>query len=129
MLVLTEVILASRDVVADLPDALPSLVSNAEEWVEGGWSTIIRIWNQRAAIASDSIAEVRARASANGLYARQACLEGHAAVSHTVSLTHQGAGEEDRGWVQRRVAIGPYRLVGNAVEASVGPKAPRYRNE
>ena len=56
--------------------------------------------------------------------ARQACLEGHAAVSHTVSLTHQGAGEEDRGWVQRRVAIGPYRLVGNAVEASVGPKAP-----
>ena len=76
--ILAEVILASRNVVAELPDAVASNNASAVERVEGSRCTIIGCWYQRATSSGAFVA--------GRFCGRQVCFESCTVVLHIVIL-------------------------------------------
>jgi len=123
LLVLIEVIGASRLMVAQSPHAALAALADAEEWVESSGfeagttnSRIIGTWYQGTAYTCEAITDSRV------LNAGQICLEGEPLVVNVVPTTGQGAAEFDGCWMKSGVTIRPDGLVGSTVKAGVGSK-------
>src|SRR5215470_16906400 len=110
---------------AELPDALSTNRPGRVDGVEVGARR--RIHAARPWIGIGGIRDVAlARRNRIELDTRHVGLKGYPAVAQRA--VDEWACEQERGWVQRRVAIGPDRLVRHAVEVGVGASAPRDRD-
>lgn len=120
LLVLPEIVLAPRNMVADLPDTPPSDGMDTEERIEGCWheaSAISRrIISGRYQCATNTGKTITYRRILNTGEIR---FEGKTVVILVIIAAGQRAGEEDRCWVQLRITVGPYWLIGNAVKAGI----------
>ena len=121
LLVLMEVIGASRLMVAYSPDTALAAIADAEEWVEGGRleasttnSRIIGTRYQGTAYTCEAITDSRV------LNARQVCLEGEPLIVNVVTTAGQRAAKPDWGWMKSSVTIRPDGLIGSTVKAGVG---------
>jgi len=89
LVLLAEVILASRNVVAELSEALASHTTSAVERVEGSRYTIIGCWYQRATNAGEYVAGRK-------FSGRQVCFECCTGVLHIVARSGRWIAEQDR---------------------------------
>ena len=123
LLVLMEVIGASRLMVAYSPDTARAAIADAEEWVESSGfeatttnSRIIGARYQCAAYTCKAVTDSRV------LNARQVCLEGEPLVVNVVPTTSERAAEFDGRWMKSGVTIRPDGQVGSTIKAGVGSK-------
>jgi hypothetical protein len=121
LLVLMEVIGASRLMVAQPPEAALAAIADAVERVEGSRleasttnSRIIGTRYQCAAYTCETITDSRV------LNAGQVCLEGEPLIVNVVTTTSKRAAEFDGCWMKSGVTIRPDGLVGSTVKTGVG---------